>query len=187
MKAIMTNIEAMNKSNKIDMKGAVTPGLKGGKDSLKNNVAFGEKTTKGTVKPEEVTKNFADSAQFAAEIAKMFPKEYQTVVKLRQDLKIHHFDLSNQIKDVELLATTTKSNLRRSIRKLDLRKRYLGSDKLKPTTDAKIWKFEVKYQNSDLKTSMEKCNAIVAILEKLQKDCAKTSDNLDNTLKLIKE
>jgi len=186
MKALMNNIE-LTKSKKIDMKGKVTPGLTGGKDSLKKNVEFGDKTTKGTVKPESVTKNFADSAQFAAEIYKMYPKEYGTVTKLRQDLKVHHFDLANAIKDVELLAQTTKDNLRRSIKKLNLRKKYLDGDKLKPSTDAKIWKYEVKYQNSDLLQSLEKCNAIVKVLEKLQKDCARTSDNLENVLKVIKE
>jgi hypothetical protein len=153
MKALMNNIE-LTKSKKIDMKGKVTPGLKGGKDSLKKNVEFGDKTTKGTVKPESVTKNFADSAQFAAEIYKMYPKEYGTVTKLRQDLKVHHFDLANAIKDVELLAQTTKDNLRRSIKKLHLRKKYLDGDRLKPSTDAKIWKYEVKYQNSDLLQSL---------------------------------
>lgn len=51
------------------MKGKTTPALKGGADSLKKNVEFGQKTTETTVKPEEVTKNFADSAQFAAEIS----------------------------------------------------------------------------------------------------------------------
>jgi hypothetical protein len=114
----MEAILNLNKSGKVDMKGKVVPGLKGGKDSLDKNVKFGDKTTKNTVKPEAVTKNFGDSAQFAAEISKMFPKEYGVVTKLRQDLKIHHFDLANAIKDVELLATTTKDNLRRSIKKL---------------------------------------------------------------------
>jgi hypothetical protein len=183
----MNNIDSLAKSGKVDMKGKVTPGLKGGEKSLKKNVEFGDKSTKGMVKPEEVTKNFGDSAQFAAEINKMFPKEYGIVTKLRQDLKIHHFDLANSIKDVELLAQTTKDNLRRSIKKLNLRKKYLDGDKLKPSTDAKIWKYEVKYQNSDLQQSLDKCNAIVKVLEKLQKDCARTSDNLENVLKVIKE
>jgi len=146
----MQAILNLNKSGKVDMKGKVVPGLKGGKDSLDKNVKFGDKTAKGTVKPEAVTKSFGDSAQFAAEINKMFPKEYKVVVQLRQDLKIHHFDLANSIKDVELLATTTKDNLRRSIKKLALRKRYLEGDRLKPSTDAKIWKYEVKYQSADL-------------------------------------
>ena len=38
---------------------------------------------------------------------------------------MHHFDLGNAVKDVELIAETTKTNLARSFRKLDLRKRYV--------------------------------------------------------------
>lgn len=101
-------------------------------------------------------------------------------------MKIHHFDLSNAIKDVELLADTTKNNLRRSIRKLQLRKKYLDEDRLKPLTDAKIWKYECKSQVADLTVSLEKCDALVTVLDKLQKDCVKTSDKLKNVLLVIK-
>ena len=41
----------------------------------------------------------------------MFPAEYKEIIALRKNLKIHKFDLSNTIKDVELLAESTKSNL----------------------------------------------------------------------------
>jgi len=118
----MDSILELAKSNKIDFKGSVAPALKNGNAQLDKNVKFGDKTAKSTVKPEAVTKSFGDSAQFAAEISKMFPKEYKIVTKLRQDLKLHHFDLANAIKDTELLATTTKDNLNRSVRKLNLRK-----------------------------------------------------------------
>jgi hypothetical protein len=185
-KETMEAIMNLPKSNKVDMK-KVNSGLSGGNKSLKDNVNFGKKTTDTAVKPENVSKSFADSANFAAEIAKWYPKEYNEVTKLRQDLKIHHFDLANAIKDTELLAVTTQGNLNRSIRKLNLRKRYVEGDKLKPTTDAKIWKYEVRYQEDDLKQSLEKCNLIVKNLEKLQKDCARTSDNLDKVLKRIKQ
>jgi len=53
--------------------------------------------------------------------------------------------------------------------------------------DLKIWKLEIKYQSSDLTQSLDTCNKIVGVLEKLQKDCARTADNLDNVLKVIKE
>lgn len=81
----------------------------------------------------------------------------------------------------------TKNNLRRSIRKLDLRAKYLGKGSLKPSTDAKIWKYECKSQISDLGVSLEKCGLIVKVLEKLQKDCARTADDLSNVLLNIKE
>jgi hypothetical protein len=38
---------------------------------------------------------------------------------------------------------------------------------LKPTTDAKIWKYEIKSQIADLTTSLEKCDALVIVLEEL--------------------
>jgi hypothetical protein len=81
----------------------------------------------------------------------------------------------------------TKSNLRRSIRKLDLRSKYLGKGTLKPNTDAKIWKYECKSQIADLGVSLEKCGLIVKVLEKLQKDCARTADDLNNVLLKIKD
>lgn len=58
---------------------------------------------------------------------------------------------------------------------------------MKPTTDAKIWKYEVKTQIADLTVSIEKCDAIVAVLEELQIKCARTSDDLKNVLNNIKE
>jgi N-methylhydantoinase B/oxoprolinase/acetone carboxylase alpha subunit len=126
------------------------------------------------VNPEEIQKNFADSADFQAKIARLFPTQYDKVQKLRQDLKIHHFELSNITKNVELLASSTKQNLRRSIRKLQLREKYENSDRLTPETDVKIWKYEIKSQIYDLTYSMEKCSNIVKELEKLQEDCART-------------
>jgi hypothetical protein len=87
---------------------------------------------------------------------------------LRQDLKIHHLNLANTVKEVELLATTTKNNISRSVKRLNLRKRYLGTPgKLTPLIDAKIWKYEVKYQESDLETQIEKCDLIVATLKNI--------------------
>lgn len=71
----------------------------------------------------------------------MFPKSYENISKLRQDLKIHYFDLQNTIKDVELIAQTTKDGLRKSVRKLDLRKRYSDDGRLSANTDEKIWKY----------------------------------------------
>lgn len=56
-----------------------------------------------------------------------------------------------------------------------------------PLIDVKIWKYECKSQIADLGVSLEKCNAIVAVLEKLQKDCARTADDLNNVLLRIKE
>jgi len=38
--------------------------------------------------------------------------------ELQRELKIHHFDLANLIKDVEVHAMATRDNLERVIRKL---------------------------------------------------------------------
>jgi hypothetical protein len=55
--------------------------------------------------------------------------------------------LANAVKDVELIAETTKINLTRSFRKLDLRKRYVdkAGNELTIARDARIWAFEIKY------------------------------------------
>jgi hypothetical protein len=52
----------------------------------------------------------------------------------------------NTIKDVELLSTTTKDGLRKAFKKLNLRKKFKFEDKLRPSTDIKIWKYVVKNQ-----------------------------------------
>jgi len=119
----------------------------------------------------------------------MFPKEYKEIHNLKQALKLHHFTLSNTIKDVQLLASSTKSNLRRSVRKLNLRKKYLDDDKkeLKPSTDLKIWKYEIKSQIADLTVSLEKCDAIIVVLKDLQTQCVRTSDNLKAVLLKVKK
>lgn len=119
----------------------------------------------------------------------MFPKEYKEIHSLKQALKLHHFTLSNTIKDVQLLASSTKSNLRRSVRKLNLRKKYLDDDKkeLKPSTDLKIWKYEIKSQIADLTVSLEKCDAIIVVLKDLQTQCVRTSDNLKAVLLKVKK
>jgi hypothetical protein len=73
------------------------------------------------VRPDDITKFFGQSAVFAAEINRLLPEQYQTLVSLRQDLKVHQFDLANTLHDVELLADSIKYGIRRSERKLALR------------------------------------------------------------------
>ena len=46
--------------------------LKKGTTALHKNVKFGEKTTKNVVKPEDVAKNFANSAKFVAELSTVY-------------------------------------------------------------------------------------------------------------------
>lgn len=74
----------------------------------------------------------------------MFPKEYKVVTDLVTALKLHHFDLTNQIQDVKNLADATKDSISRSRRKLNLRAGKKTSGSLTPSYDLKIWKYEIK-------------------------------------------
>lgn len=80
-------------------------------------------------------------------------------------LKMHHLDLANLIKDVELIAVSTVDNLSRVFSKLGVRSRYIKADKYTPTRSGKIWKAEMKYLISGLERSLDKLKAIVAKLE----------------------
>lgn len=92
---------------------------------MAKNIIWGGMVAKKTVDPAKIDASFDNSKTFAAEIAKRFPKSYKIVTQLRQDLKVHHFDLSNTIQDVSLLADSTKNNARRTIKKLNLRKTFI--------------------------------------------------------------
>jgi len=52
--------------------------------------------------------------------------------------------------------------------------------------DVKIWKYEIKSQVADLGVSITNCNKIIVILKKLQKDCAKTQDNIELEMESMK-
>lgn len=159
-----------------------------GVGSLAKNIIWGGMVAKKTVDPKKIDASFDNSKTFAAEIAKRFPKSYKIVTQLRQDLKVHHFDLSNTIQDVSLLADSTKNNARRTIKKLNLRKTFIlnGVYVDHPEKDYKIWNYAIKRQISDLQSSLEKCDTIIGILKKLQKDVAKTQDDLEKELEFIK-
>ena len=100
--------------------------------ALKENVEYADKTKETVVRPDLLARNFKDAETFQAELSKAFPMEYDTVHLLRQDLKVHHLELSNIIHDANLLAKSTKENLASSTRILLLRDRYLAADKLTP-------------------------------------------------------
>jgi hypothetical protein len=59
--------------------------------------------------------------------------------------------LSKNILDTELLAQSTKDNLHRSFKKLELRQKYKDANRMAPRIDMKIWQMEVKLQVGDLK------------------------------------
>jgi len=69
-----------------------------------------------------------------------------------------------------------------------LRKKFIGDGKYvdHPEKDVKIWQYAVKRQVLALEDSIEKCDAIIVKLNKLQKDCSKTQDDLEKELDKIK-
>jgi len=92
---------------------------------LSSTLRWGEHTTTTLVNPESISKKFSDLATLAAELHAVFPASAGIIIGLRQDMKIHQFDLSNTITDVQLMATTTDAGLRRTERKLSLRNKFV--------------------------------------------------------------
>jgi hypothetical protein len=100
------------------------------------------------------------------------------IMQGRQDLKVHYFQLSQILKDVELQARSTERALRSPIRRLGLRKTYEDAGKLTPVTELGIWKYEVKSVLASLERSQADVKKLVAELKKLQENGARTQDNL---------
>jgi len=157
--------------------------------NMVKNVIWGGMVAKKTVDPKKIDAAFDNSKVFAAEIAKRFPESYKIVASLRKDLKIHHFDLSNSIQDVSLLADSTKENAQKTLRKLGLRDKLKGKGKLasKPILDIKIWQYAIRRQIEDLTGSLTKCDTIIEFLKTLQKNVSKTQDDLEAELDAIKK
>jgi len=103
---------------------------------------------------------------------------------LKTQLKQHHLDLANLIKDVNVHAEGTKDNLHRVKSKLFLRKKY--EKKLTARQDVKIWQYETKTLIADLEYSSKKLDPIIHEIDKLQKACVISADNLDNVILAIK-
>jgi len=99
---------------------------------------------------------------------------------------LHHYDMGNIIKDVELMASTVKTNLKKPLDKLKFRDSIKGTKTLTVSTDAKIWKMVIKYQILDINRSIEICKDINEKLQKLQKDILRTEDDLNNVLYKLK-
>lgn len=106
---------------KKDFKKTGKPAIEGAQASQKAAMKWGKEVNEKSVDTAKLRKSFKESAKFAAQINSLYPKRYATIVKLRQNLKIHYTDLSKNILDTELLAQSTKDNLHRSFKKLELR------------------------------------------------------------------
>lgn len=96
-----------------------------GVGNILKNVVWGEQVARKTVDPKKIDASFDNSKTFVAEIRKRFPKSYGIVAKLRQDLKLHHFDLSSIIQDISLLADSTERDAEKTVRTLGLRNKLL--------------------------------------------------------------
>jgi len=134
--------------------------------STVKNVIWGEQVARKTVDPAKIDKSFDDSKKFSAEIKTRFPKSYGIVTGLRKDLKTHHFDLSALIQEVSLLSDSTANDANATIKKLNLRKKFVtkGTYKEHPEKDVKIWQYAIKRQVTALESSIEKCDAIIVKL-----------------------
>ena len=90
--------------------------------------------------PSKVSKSFAESAKFAVKLINIFPDEYQLILDLRLELKLHHFDLADTIENTKLLASSTIRNTKRVTKKLKLRTKMKDKGKLTPRNELHIWK-----------------------------------------------
>jgi hypothetical protein len=166
------------------------PMIKGVGNVLKN-VIWGEQVARKTVDPKKIDASFDNSKTFVAEIRKRFPKSYGIVAKLRQDLKLHHFDLANIIQDISLLADTTARDAQKTIHTLGLRNKLQKKSgktlKSFPEKDLKVWSMAIKSQVQSLEASVAKADLIISVLSKLQKDVARAQDNLETEIDRIKK
>jgi len=90
------------------------------------------------------------------------------------------FDISNLVKDTELIATSTKNNLSRLHRRMALRLKYQGTEKLEGSTDFKIWYYLVKSFSADVDYQVENIKKVLTVLDKLEKGSFKIKTDADH-------
>jgi hypothetical protein len=78
-------------------------------------------STELLVDAEAVKKAFEGNSNSAISLYKKFPSSYRTITEANQKLKTLQFDLANTVTDVQNLASSTKTNAERGLRKLALR------------------------------------------------------------------
>jgi hypothetical protein len=151
------------------------------------NIVWGSGVAVRTVDVKKIDAAFNDSKTFVAEIKKRFPKSHEVISKLRQDLKVYQYDLSNIVDDLKLMADSTIRDVDKSTRTLKLRKKILDGDRMSPEKDQKIWNQTIKGQTQNLTDSIEKCDKIISALEKLQKAVAVCRDELQNEIDSLRK
>jgi len=116
---------------------------------------------------------------FVSEIQKRFPNSHAIIAKMRQDLKVYQFDLSNIINDLKLMADSTSHDVDKTNRTLNLRKKILDGHRMSPEKDQKIWNQTIKMQVNNMTASIEKCDVIIKALTDLQKAVKVCNDTLE--------
>jgi len=94
-------------------------------------------------------------AEFEVELGSVYPTESDKIHEITQDLRLHHLELSNAVKDSELIAQSTKDRLRRSYRVLSLREKLLEKGRLPPEAEVKLWKQAVGKLRGDVESSLD--------------------------------
>ena len=110
-----------------------------GVGKIAKNIIWGSGVAVKTVDPKKIDAAFNDSKVFVAEIKKRFSNSYTVIAKLRQDLKVYQFDLSNIVDDLKLMADSTARDVDKSTRTLRLRKKILDGHRMSPNKDQKVW------------------------------------------------
>jgi len=118
------------------------------------------------VDPRKIQHAFKASA-FNAEIAGVYPKESKEIHDLKNKLKIHHLDLSNIIKDGELIASSTQTNLKRTQRVLVLRDKYKDAKQLDARKETMLWTLEIKRLIADIEYAGKHVAELVKVLKTL--------------------
>lgn len=144
-----------------------------------------------TVDVKKIDSAFNDSKVFVAEIKKRFPNSYEVISKLRQDLKVYQFDLSNIVGDLKLMADSTIRDVDKTSRALNLRKKILAGEgrggAMTPEKDVNIWKQTIKMQTNNMTDSIEKCDKIITALGALQKAVKQCSDELQSEIDQLRK
>lgn len=150
-----------------------------GVGKIAKNIIWGKNITVRTVDPKKIDAAFNDSRVFVAEIKKRFPNSHAIIAKMRQDLKIYQFDLSNIINDLKLMADSTSRDVDKTNRTLNLRAKILTGHRMSPEKDQKIWNQTIKMQVNNMTASIEKCDVIIKALVALQKAVKVCNDTLE--------
>ena len=92
---------------------------------MESNVAFAKRAVDDVSDPAKFKDSYDKGIKMAMEMEKRQFKKMQAFTDLALNMKSYHFDLSNTMKDIELLATMTNDNLKKVINKIDFRQKLI--------------------------------------------------------------